>query len=178
MKLGLQIGVLVWQHVMGKNASHLRRKNKTREHLQVIQRTLTCVRRVTLQPLAAGGDDEMLSVSWLKNTGAQRLWGGLGPWQHTHTGHSKCVCFFTTDVRSGWWQKCLPTLIDSVILHNRQSVTFFHYKSPGMPEEKREAGVRENRCLMEEGWGENKEKGPVKDRQRHNNEWEKEPGTE
>lgn len=37
---------------------------------------------VTLHPLAAGGDCEVLPISWLKGTRAEGLWGGFGPWRH------------------------------------------------------------------------------------------------
>lgn len=37
---------------------------------------------VTLHPLAAGSDCEVLPISWLKDTRAEGLWGGFGPWQH------------------------------------------------------------------------------------------------
>ncbi len=56
----------------------------------------------TLHPLAAGGDGEMLPITRLKNTRAQGLWGGLGPWPNTQTDHLQHVCFFTTYIRSGW----------------------------------------------------------------------------
>lgn len=88
---------------------------------------------VTLHPLAAGSDCEVLPISWLKDTRAEGLWGGFGPWQHNrqvnqHLSHYSQEAGSLKELNEGF------TLIDSMVFHNRWGVTFFNYESPGMPE--------------------------------------------
>lgn len=84
---------------------------------------------VTLHPLAAGGDGEVLPITWLKHKGALGLWGGFRPCR----ANKQPLTSFSQWVWSKRFTQVL-TLIDSMVLHSRWRDAFFNYKSPGMPE--------------------------------------------